>query len=74
MSRSIYVQLLLQNGVVAWKIQIATPMGNMAKNRGLALDPAKVPLITTFIRDKRECQKMRIYPGYDIGYFDEHEM
>lgn len=66
--------LLVQNKVVAWQIQVATPMGNMAKNRGLALDPPKMPLITKFIRDKKERQEMRIYPGDDIGYFDEHEM
>jgi len=65
---------LLKAGVFAWQIQVATPMGNMAKNRDLALNPAKMPLITKFVRDKKDRQEMRVYPGDDIGYFDEHEI
>jgi len=67
-------ELLVQNEVVAWQIQIATPMGNMAENRGLALDPAKMPAVTKFIREKKDRQEMRVCPGDDIGYFDEHEI
>jgi radical SAM protein with 4Fe4S-binding SPASM domain len=66
--------LLVDNGVVIWQLQIATPMGNMAGNRGFALDPAKVPQLTAFIREKREPGKIRVYAGDDIGYFDENEM
>ena len=58
--------LLMRNGVVAWQIQIATPMGNMVQNRGLALDPVKMPAITKFIREKKDRQEMRVYPGDDI--------
>jgi len=66
--------LLVQNGVAAWQIQIATPMGNMAENRGFALDPVKMPSITKFIREKKDRQEIGVYPGDDIGYFDEHEI
>jgi radical SAM protein with 4Fe4S-binding SPASM domain len=66
--------LLAEHGVNVWQLQIATAMGNLARQEGLLLDPAKVPLVTRFIRRKREEQRMRIYAGDDIGYFDENEM
>jgi len=66
--------LLVNNGVSVWQIQIATAMGKMAKHKGFLLNPTKVPLITKFIREKRDLQKIRIYAGDDIGYYDENEM
>lgn len=66
-------ELLVEKGIKAWQIQIVNPMGNMADKRNLILDPAKVPLITKFIREKREEKKIAIYAGDDIGYFDENE-
>ncbi len=66
--------LFVDNCVDIWQIQIATPMGNMADEKSFLLDPAKVPLITKFIRDKRNDQKIRLYAGDDIGYYDENEM
>lgn len=65
--------LFLDNGVSVWQIQIATAMGNMASNQGLILNPAKVPLITRFIRYKTN-EILRIYAGDDIGYYDENEI
>jgi MoaA/NifB/PqqE/SkfB family radical SAM enzyme len=66
--------LLVEKSVKVWQIQIVTPMGNMADKRSLLLDPSKVPLITKFIREKRNEQKIRIYAGDNIGYFDENEL
>lgn len=65
--------LLVDNNVKVWQIQIATAMGNMAVQRDILLDPAKLPLITKFIREKRNRQEIRIYAGDDIGYYDENE-
>ena len=65
--------LFVDNNVVVWQIQIATPMGSMAEQKGFVLDPVKVPLITKFIRDKNLKEEIRIYAGDDIGYYDEHE-
>ena len=64
----------MQNGVVAWQIQVATPMGNMAQNRQLALDPAKMTLVTKFIREKGDRQEIKIRPGDNVGYYDAHEI
>ena len=66
--------LLAENGVTVWQIQIATPMGNLAGSQKYLLDPQKVPLITKFIREKRNEGKIRIYAGDDVGYYDENEM
>ncbi|HEY3361280.1 MAG TPA: radical SAM protein [Methanosarcina sp.] len=66
--------LLVEKDVKIWQIQIVTPMGNMAGKKDGLLEPAKVPLITRFIREKRNEQKIRIYAGDDIGYFDENEL
>jgi len=66
--------LLMEKGVRIWQIQIVTPMGNMAHKKNFLLNPEKVPLITKFIREKRNDQKIRIYAGDNIGYFDENEL
>lgn len=66
--------LLIEKGIKLWQIQIVNPMGNMADKKNLLLDPAKVPLITRFIREKRNEQKIVIYAGDNIGYFDENEL
>lgn len=66
--------LLVERGIQLWQIQIVNPMGNMADRKDLILNPAKVPLITRFIREKRNEQKIAIYAGDDIGYFDENEL
>jgi radical SAM protein with 4Fe4S-binding SPASM domain len=63
-----------QNGVTAWQIQIATPMGCMTENRELILDPRHIPSVTGFIREKRRDGVMRLYAGDDIGYYDENEL
>jgi radical SAM protein with 4Fe4S-binding SPASM domain len=65
---------LAENGVTVWQIQIATPMGFMAGNREIALDPRHVPAVTRFIREKRLDGIIRLYAADDIGYYDENEL
>jgi radical SAM protein with 4Fe4S-binding SPASM domain len=66
--------LLVEQGVSVWQIQLATVMGNMAGHTDLRLDPARIPLLTSFIRNRRNRDGMEIYAGDDIGYFNENEM
>lgn len=66
-------QMIVDNDVSVWQIQIATAMGNLAENDGFLLNPLKVPSITRFIREHRS-EDIRIYAGDDIGYYDEHEL
>jgi len=67
-------EFFVENGVNAWQIQIATPMGCMAENQGLVLDPRHIPDVTRFIREKRRDGIIRLYAGDDIGYYDENEL
>jgi radical SAM protein with 4Fe4S-binding SPASM domain len=66
--------LLVENDIRLWQIQIVNPMGNMVDKKSFLLDPSKVPLVTKFIREKRSEQKVMIYAGDNIGYFDENEL
>lgn len=66
--------LLVENDIQLWQIQIVNPMGNMVDKKSFLLDPSKVPLVTKFIREKRSEQKVMIYAGDNIGYFDENEL
>jgi len=67
-------KLLVEHGVLAWQLQLASPMGNMNANRGYLIDPAVLPGITRFIRQKRHEGEIRTYAGDNIGYYDENEM
>ena len=67
-------ELLADQGVSIWQIQLATAMGNMAQHEDIRLDPAMVPRLTKLIRTKRNEGRMTIYAGDDVGYFDENEM
>lgn len=67
-------ELFLEEGVDVWQIQIANAMGNLAAQEGFLMDPAKVPLITEFIKKTRFDLKMRLYAGDCIGYYDENEL
>ncbi len=68
-------ELLIENTVSIWQIQIATGMGNLAEQERFLLDPAKVPLITQFIRKRRsEESTLVVYAGDNIGYYDENEL
>lgn len=58
--------------VDAWQIQLATPMGNASDN-DLLVEPERVKDIIDFIVDKRNESDMVIFPGDDIGYYNEKE-
>lgn len=64
---------LAARGVGLWQLQIATAMGNMQDAADLLLDPDRVPDVIRFIVDKRREGRIWVYPGDDIGYFNEHE-
>jgi len=67
-------ELLVAHGVETWQIQLATPMGNMARARHLLLEPARVPGVTRFIREHRDAARLWILAGDDIGYYDKNEI
>lgn len=58
-----------------WQFQIAAPMGRCADNKEYLLDPAKVPLITKFIYEKRKCPDGPVLLACDnIGYYDCYDV
>lgn len=67
-------ELLVDNGVTVWQIQVATAMGTMAGQKDFLLPPSMIPRVTKFIKEKRYENRMRIYAGDDIGYYDENEL
>ena len=64
---------VIKKGVRKWQIQLANPMGNMADNKNMLISPDNIPLLTQFIREKRAENRIQIYTGDNIGYFDENE-
>lgn len=66
-------RLFVEQQVYGWQLQLAHPMGNMGDAPQHMIHPDKVPLITRFIREKRELFEMKIYTGDNIGYYDEHD-
>jgi radical SAM protein with 4Fe4S-binding SPASM domain len=66
-------QLLTDERVETWQIQIAHPMGNMGDVPQHLIDPQKIPEITRFIREKRELFEMRVLAGDNIGYYDHND-
>ncbi len=66
--------LFAERGVTLWQLQIGTPMGNLAEQRDLALNPARIPDVTAFVRDARQRSPPWVYAGDNIGYFDENEL
>ncbi len=67
-------ELLVENRVDIWQIQIVTCMGNMAGRKSYLLPQEKIGEITRFIREKRLTSQMLVYAGDDVGYFDENEL
>jgi len=65
--------LFLENNVKVWQLQLANPMGSMQQYKEYLLDKEKIPLLTRFIKDKRAENKIAVYAGDDIGYYDANE-
>jgi radical SAM protein with 4Fe4S-binding SPASM domain len=66
--------LLIDNNVTIWQLQIITAMGNMSLRKDILLNPLKVPHITKFIREKRIHERISVVAGDNIGYYDENEI
>jgi radical SAM protein with 4Fe4S-binding SPASM domain len=68
-------KFLMDRGVVAWQVQLATPSGNMGEHRDLLLPPEDllwlVPQIAELCRIP--CPEFEICAGHNIGYFGKPE-
>lgn len=64
---------LAHHKVQVWQLQLVNPMGNMAEQKNLILNPDKIPSITEFVREKNKDRTMVIYAADNIGYYDDNE-
>ena len=66
--------VLRENGIERWQLQLGTPTGNLADHPELVIAPESllelVPLVASWCRDNR---RPKIYSGHNIGYFGEPE-
>ena len=69
---ALYV-LLLDRGVKIWQLQLANPMGNLSGHKELLITLENIAKLTAFIREKREENRIRLFTGDNIGYYDQHE-
>lgn len=68
--------LLVEQGVRAWLMQITTAMGRAGDEQDLLLEPYQVlDVIPRLARLKQRAAeaKIRLFPGNNIGYFGPHE-
>lgn len=67
-------QMLLDEGVCAWQLQITTITGRMRGYREFAVEPSDLLRLAGFIADFRAEQRpMRIDVGENVGYFGPYE-
>lgn len=64
---------LLDNNVKIWQLQLANPMGNLSNSEGLPISIENIKKLPAFILKKRNENKMNVYTGDNIGYYDENE-
>jgi radical SAM protein with 4Fe4S-binding SPASM domain len=66
-------RFLLNNNVKTWQLQLANPMGKLKDFKGLPISLENIQKLTAFIKQKRDENKINIYTGDNIGYYDENE-
>ena len=64
---------LVENNVKIWQLQLANPMGNLKSYDQLPISISNIKTIPPFIKQKREDNKIKIYTGDNIGYYDLNE-
>lgn len=66
-------KFLIANNVKIWQLQLANPMGNMSDRREQLISIENIKKLTAFIRQRRRDNRMSVYTGDNVGYYDEHE-
>lgn len=67
-------EILLQNRVKLWQIQIGLPMGNLAKTREKAVDPEVVDYLLDYSYKTTMEGKIKVFPADCLGYFTSREV
>jgi radical SAM protein with 4Fe4S-binding SPASM domain len=67
-------QILIENNVNLWQIQLVNPMGNMAGKKDLILNRKHIPHLINFVREKNKEKNMLIVAADNVGYYyDDNE-
>ena len=67
-------EMFIGLGVKYWQLQIGLPMGNLAHNSNLVMDPADVDRVIDFTYDHVGDERIAIYPADCLGYYSLKEM
>lgn len=66
-------EILIENGVALWQLQIGLPMGNLAAHREDVIEPAAVEYLLDYACRTNLEGKIKIFPADCLGYFTERE-
>ena len=66
-------ELLVDNNVHLWQLQLVNAMGNMSDRREQLIHRDRIPWITDFIREKNKERRMVVVASDNIGYYDDNE-
>ncbi|GKT28217.1 PqqA peptide cyclase, partial [Aduncisulcus paluster] len=64
---------LIEKNVKFWQLQIGLPMGSMAVNSDMILEPSAVDRILDFIHKNGQNGQIKIYPADCLGYYTRKE-
>ncbi len=66
-------QILLDNKVDLWQIQIGLPMGNLSKNKQLVIEPDVVDYLLDYSYKTTLEGRIKVFPADCLGYFTGKE-
>ena len=66
-------QILIENGVDLWQLQIGLPMGNLKNNRDSIIDPADVDYLLDYAYRTTMEGRIKVFPADCLGYFTGNE-
>lgn len=64
---------LMKIGIPAWQLQIGIPVGNMAANKNLMIQPSQVDQLIDFSYETAQYNRIRVFPADCIGYYTKKE-
>ncbi|VFQ45929.1 radical SAM/SPASM domain-containing protein [Desulfoluna butyratoxydans] len=66
-------EILLENNVDLWQIQIGLPMGNMAEDRESVVEPSVIEYLIDYSHQVTMEGRIKVFPADCLGYYTEKE-
>jgi radical SAM protein with 4Fe4S-binding SPASM domain len=66
-------QLAVDLGAFSWRVQLGKPMGNLADNRELCIQPRDLLSVVPRLATLKKTSPLRVDIGDSIGYYGPHE-